>query len=233
MYPLTRSTPKPLLEVAGRSIIDRLLDKLEITPGIAECIVVSNAKFFARFQDWARGRGTPWPLTVLNDGSSSNENRRGAVADIHFAIREQNIHDDLLVLAGDNLFDFELAGFAAFFRARLCDCITTHRLDDVRQLRRTGVIEVDEAWRVLSFEEKPANPKSNLAVPPFYLYRRETLPLFETYLREGGEPDAPGNFIPWLLARKPVAAFLFHGRRRDIGSLESYRAICETFGEHC
>ena len=228
MYPLTLRTPKPLLDIAGRSIIDRLLDKLERTPGIDECIVVSNGKFFDQFLAWSLGRRSAWPLVILNDGSTDNENRLGAVADIRFAVREKCINDDLLVLAGDNLFDFELAGFAEFFRARGCDCITTHRLDDAGKLRRTGVIEVDKDWNVISFEEKPSRPRSSLAVPPFYLYKKETLPLFAEYLEEGQNPDAPGNFIPWLLGLKPVAAYFFEGRRYDIGSLETYETIARA-----
>jgi glucose-1-phosphate thymidylyltransferase len=232
MYPLTLNTPKPLLDVAGRTIIDRLLDKIERTPGVDECIVVSNAKFAARFEAWAREReaaGNGPALSVLNDGSTNNENRLGAVADIHFAVRKKNLDDDLLVLAGDNRFDFELAAFAEFFRKTNMDCITAHRLEDIEQLRRTGVIEADETGRVISFEEKPEKPKSNLAVPPFYLYRRDTLPLFETYLAQGQNPDAPGNFIPWLLGRRPVMAFLFQGRRYDIGTRETYEVLRKTF----
>ena len=229
MYPLTLNTPKPLLDIGGRTIIDRLLDKLERTPGVDECIVVSNAKFYGHFLAWARERTLPWPLEVLNDGSTDNENRLGAVADMQFAIQEKKLTCDLLVLAGDNIFDFELSAFAEFFRGSGCDCITTHRLDDVEKLRRTGVIETDENGRVLSFEEKPSLPKSNLAVPPFYLYRRETLPLVAEYLAGGNNPDAPGNFIPWLLTRRQVSAFFFEGRRYDIGTLENYEKLRETF----
>ena len=232
MYPLTLHTPKPLLDIAGRSIIDRLLDKLERTPGIDECIVVSNDKFFDRFLVWSQKRRPLWPLVILNDGSTENENRLGAVADIHFAIREKQINDNLLVLAGDNLFDFELADFAGFFHTKSCDCITTHKLEDVEQLRRTGVIEVDKGWNVISFEEKPAQPKSSLAVPPFYIYKKETLPLFADYIAEGQNPDAPGNFIPWLLQRKPVAAYFFDGQRYDIGCLETYETVREIFNHN-
>jgi glucose-1-phosphate thymidylyltransferase len=233
MYPLTRDIPKPLLDVAGRTILDRLFDKLERTPEIDECIVVSNAKFYNRFKSWAAQRPSPWPIAIINDGSTDNENRLGALADIRFAIQEKEINSDLMVLAGDNLFDFELSAFTAFFRSKGLDCVTTHRLDDVNQLRRTGVIEVDRDWNVLSFEEKPRQPKSCFAVPPFYIYRRDSLPLFDTYLQEGQNADAPGSFIPWLIQKKPVAAFFFSGRRYDIGSLETYEVIRKAFDKDC
>jgi glucose-1-phosphate thymidylyltransferase len=233
MYPLTLDTPKALLDVAGRTIIDRLLDKLEAAPEITECLVVSNAKFHGRFRTWARGRAFARPLSILNDGSTANDNRLGAVADIRLGIHEKKITDDLMVLAGDNIFDFALSDFAAFFRSKGHDCVTTHELDDADQLRRTGVIEVDGEWNVLSFEEKPKEPKTRLAVPPFYIYRRDTLPLFDAYIEEGHNADAPGNFIPWLIKKKPVSAFFFSGRRYDIGSLETYQAVRKTFDKDC
>ncbi|MDR1317939.1 MAG: response regulator [Spirochaetales bacterium] len=229
MYPLTRDIPKPLLDISGRTILDRLLDKLEKALEIDECIIVSNAKFYNQFQEWAGSRRFPRPLVILSDGSASNDERLGAVADIRFCIHEKKIDDDLMVLAGDNLFDFELSCFAAFFRSNGHDCIATHKLDNREQLQRTGVIEVDAEWNVLSFEEKPAEPKTSFAVPPFYIYRRDTLPLFDTYLEEGQNADAPGNFIPWLIKKKPVAAFFFTGRRYDVGSLETYETIRKTF----
>jgi glucose-1-phosphate thymidylyltransferase len=229
LYPLTLNTPKPLLDLGGRTILDRLLDKVEKTPGVDELIIVSNHKFYSHFTAWAAGRRSPWKITILDDGSTDNDNRLGAIADIRFAAVEKNIRDDTLVLAGDNLFDFELSDFAAFFRRTGWDSITTHRLDDKARLRRTGVIEVNENWKVISFEEKPAEPKTNLAVPPFYLYRRDTLPLIADFLAEGLGPDAPGSFIPWLITRRPVGAFLFEGWRCDIGSPESYQAAKKAF----
>ena len=232
LYPLTLDTPKPLLDVAGRSILDRILDKVERIREIDEVILVSNHKFFRDFSAWASGRSFPWKLTVIDDGSTGNENRLGAVADLDFAVRESNIRDDALVLAADNLFDFELNDFALFFYEKKADCITTHSLSDPEKLRRTGVIEIDKNWKVLTFEEKPRNPKSEFAVPPFYLYRGDTLPLVRRFLEEGGNPDAPGNFVPWLIGRRDVYAFYFEGRRYDIGSPETYRtAVIDISGK--
>ncbi len=229
LYPLTKDNPKPLLDVAGRTILDRILDKAERIKEIDEVVVVSNARFFGRFEQWKENRSFPAKITLLNDGSTENENRLGAVADLGFAVERADLRDDSLVLAGDNLFDFALEDFTDFALKRRTDCITTHVLDDREKLKRTGVIEVDGNSRVISFEEKPKEPKSNLAVPPFYFYTGDTLPLVEKFLKEGNDPDAPGNFIPWLIGRKPVHAFRFIGRRYDIGNLETYRAAQEIF----
>jgi glucose-1-phosphate thymidylyltransferase len=221
LYPLTLDRPKPLLALGGRTILDRILDKVRRVDGMEEIVVVSNAKFYRQFRSWAEETDYPGKVTVLDDGSTENENRLGAVADIDFAVRKSVITGDCMVLAGDNLFDFELSDFAGYFRDKGRDCITAHYQNDKERLRRTGVIETDRAGRVLSFEEKPREPKSNLAVPPFYLYTPHTLSLIETFLLEGNNPDAPGNFIPWLLRHREVYAYIFPGERYDIGNKES------------
>jgi len=229
MYPLTRDMPKSLLEVAGKTILDYILENLGRAPEIRRLILVSNARFFGSFSAWAKNRTFPFPLHILDDGSTDNDNRLGAVADLAFAVEEAEIRENLLVLAGDNLFDFEIRDFIAFFQTRKADCITTHRLEDPELLRRTGVIEIGPDQRVLAFQEKPREPRSPWAAPPFYVYRRDTLSLIRPYLDQGGNPDAPGHFVPWLLERKPVYAFPFTGTRYDIGSLESYREVDRIF----
>ncbi len=230
LYPLTLHTPKPLLEVGGKTILDRLMEKLEEIPSLDEVILVSNGKFFSNFIQWAANYATSRKITVLNDGAMDNDQRLGAVADLEFAIRVRNIEEDTLVLAGDNLFDFSLKAFVDFFHSKGADCVTTHIVEDPEQLKRTGVILINPEGKVLEFEEKPKHPKSTLAVPPIYLYRQDTLPLFKTYLEEGNNPDAPGNFIPWLLQRKEVYAYFFQGKRYDIGTPASLEEARRAFG---
>lgn len=232
LYPLTKNKPKSLLTVAGKSILEHILVKIVKVKAVDHVYLVTNSRFFGQFQDWANTHPYPLAISILDDGTTDNSNRLGAIADLQFTIDRQKIDDDLLVLAGDNLFDFELSDFVAFFDLKHADIITTHELTDLTQLQRTGVITVDSDFRVTSFEEKPKEPKSNLAVPPFYIYRRDTLPLIREYLAEGHNPDAPGNFIPWLIGKKPVYAYKFEGRRYDIGTIESYREVCQIFNKN-
>jgi glucose-1-phosphate thymidylyltransferase len=227
LYPLTKDKPKPLLEVGGITILEHIIKKIEKIDRIDNIYIVSNDRFYLQFVDWVedyRGKASK-DIKVLNDLTTSNENRLGAIADIKFAIDSEEIKSDILVMAGDNLFDFELTDFESFYRKVGHDCITVHELDKVEDLRRTGVVEVDKDFKVISFEEKPKGPKSNLAVPPFYIYKEDTLELFSKYLNEGNNPDAPGNFIPWLIQHKDVYAYKFEGMRYDIGTLESYERV--------
>jgi glucose-1-phosphate thymidylyltransferase len=235
LYPLTRDFPKPLLEVAGRSILDRIVDNALRVPRLDRIVVVTNARFASQFGEWRDRRfgapaSPPPAVHIVDDGSTSNANRLGALADLHLAVEQVDVNSDALVLAGDNLFDFELAEFAAFFREAAHDCITAHELSDVEQLRRTGVVELSDEDRVLHFAEKPAEPRSSWAVPPFYAYTRRTLrERLPAYLAQGGEGDAPGSFIPWLIQRIPVYAFRFEGARYDIGNRESYERVARLF----
>lgn len=229
LYPLTKNQPKPLLEVAGKSILDYIVEKMEKVEVIDEIIIVTNDKFTSHFEEWAKQSDYEKPLTVINDGTTTNDNRLGAIGDIQFVIEQLNLEDDLMILAGDNLFDFELTDFAEYFYTVDTDIITTYPEEDEAQLKRAGVIEIDGDSKVLSFEEKPEQPKSNFCVPAFYLYRRETLSEFKNYLADGHNPDAPGHFVPYLLNKKPVHAFQFEGQRYDIGTVESYEKVQQIF----
>lgn len=231
LYPLTENQPKPLLPVAGKPIIEHILNNLARASAVDQVIVISNSRFYEQFSKWQQQYEYPIPIQILNDGTTSNDNRLGAIADLHLAIKEHNINDDIIVLAGDNLFDFELSKFIAFFREIKADCICAGQLDDRETLKRFGIVQLDQHNKVVSFEEKPQHPKSNLAVPAVYAYRADTLPLIGQYLAEGNIPDAPGNFIPWLIKHKPVYAYRFSGRFYDIGTLESYAEVQRIHGQ--
>ncbi|MDG5789310.1 nucleotidyltransferase family protein [Evansella sp. AB-P1] len=229
LYPLTKNTAKPLLDVAGKSILDHIVEKVEKVETIDELYIVTNEKFSTSFEDWAQNYTGTKAVKVINDKTTTNDNRLGAIADIQYVIDHAKVNNDIMVLAGDNLFDFELTDFVDFFNQAKADCITTHEINDVERIKRTGVIEIDDEGKVTSFEEKPQQPKSNLAVPPFYIYQQESLPLINQYLAEGNNPDAPGNFVPWLINQKAVYAYKFEGTRYDIGTLESYKEVQELF----
>lgn len=231
LYPLTQHRPKSLLDVAGKPILEHILLKIEEVSEIDEVILVSNGKFYEPFREWAGRYTGNKKIVVLNDGTFDNEHRLGAVADIQYAIEHEQIRDDILVMAGDNLFDFSLFDFVAYYHRVQADCITVHELSDRTALQRTGVVTVNEENVVIHFEEKPREPQSNLAVPPFYIYRKETLPFFQQYLTEGHNPDAPGYFIPYLLTKKAVHAYSFIGKRYDVGTMESYLEVQKVYGQ--
>ena len=225
MYPLTLNYPKPLLEVGGKKIIDWLIEDLE-KAGVERTVVVSNHKFISQFQAWAEGREN---IIVLDDGSEDNDHRLGAVKDIEFAIEEANIDDDIVVLAGDNVLNFSLSSFIDYGREKKTSCIKRHEEKDKNKLRKTGVIEIDEDELVLNMEEKPKEPKSNWAVPPFYYYTKEDKDLIKEGISSGCGTDAPGSFVSWLVKTRPVHAYRMIGERFDVGSIEGYEKIKKEY----
>ena len=225
MYPLTLNYPKPLLEVGGKKIIDWLIEDLEKS-GVERTVVVSNHKFISQFQAWAEGREN---IIVLDDGSEDNDHRLGAVKDIEFAIEKANIDDDIVVLAGDNVLNFSLSSFIEYGRKRKTSCIMRHEEKDENKLRKTGVIEINEDELVLNMEEKPKEPKSNWAVPPFYYYTKEDKDLIKEGIASGCGTDAPGSFVSWLVKTRPVHAYRMIGERFDVGSIEGYEKIKKEY----
>ena len=218
LRPLTERIAKPLLPVGGRPMIDIICDKIAEVPEVDGVHVVTNHRFAAGFEAWATKRGG---VTVHDDGTSTNEDRLGAIGDISFTIEHARLTgDDLLVIAGDNLFDFSLAEYVSFFRGKKDGSTIALYECDRELVKEYSVVEVDAHDRVLSFVEKPSDPRSNLAGIATYLFHRDHVPLFQTYLAEGRSPDQPGNFIAWLYPRVPVYGYRFRGEWLDIGNHE-------------
>jgi len=225
---LTAHIPKPLLPVKGKPILNYLLEALQGISAIHEVWVVSNQKFHSCFMDWLsleQMKNFPFAIHILNDGSTCNENRLGAIGDIDFALKQSGHSEDVAMIAGDNLFYFDLVAYYQFFQEKHSDVICVHASDDKELLKRTGVVELDESHLVTGFEEKPAHPRSIYSCPPFYFLQKETLPLIHSYMANGHHPDAMGYFIAWLYKQKPVYAYLIDGHRIDVGNPETYHKV--------
>jgi len=211
LRPLTDTIAKPLLPVGGRPMVDWIVERLRETSA-DEIHLVTNARFAPDFERWAQGKD----VRIHNDGTTSNEDRLGAIGDIDFV----GLDDDLLVIASDNLFDYSLADYESYWRDKGGSCIAVHDVGDRELAKQYGIVGVDENDRLTDFVEKPAEPPSTLAATAAYLYRREDAALVSTYLAEGNPPDQPGNFVGWLYQRAPVYAYRFPGEWYDIGDAQ-------------
>ena len=228
LYPLTENFPKPLLEVGGKTILDWLVDDIDTAGLVEEYVVISNHKYAHHFEKWAETKTVK--VTVVDDGTSSNETRLGAVKDIQFAIEELGIDDDMLVIAGDNVLSFSLTRFVRYAREKGTSCIMRYFEADSKKLTKCGVVQVDGSDRILAMEEKPASPKSHWCCPPFYYYTREDAALVAKGIEAGCGTDAPGSYIAWLCTQTPVHAMEMPGKRYDVGNLESYEKIRKEYG---
>lgn len=229
LYPLTENFPKPLLEVNGKSILDYLIEDLDKNPDVNEHIIISNAKFAHIFEDWAKKSKYTKPITVLNDGTYSNETRLGAVRDILFAIEKCNINEDIFVLAGDNLVDFSLNVFLEFAKEKATSCVIVNYEEKLEELQKCGVMVPDENMKIISMEEKPKEPKSNWCVGPFYYYPASDLKWIKKGIEDGCAVDAPGSFVCYLCEKIPVYAWEMPGTRFDIGGFDSYEEVKKTY----
>jgi len=215
LYPLTRDRPKHLLEVGGRTVLELLLERLPLDR-LDRVYIVTNAKFAERFREWAESY--PADVVVLDDGTTSEEDRLGAIGDLQLAIDTEGLDDDLIVAAGDSIFTARLDDFARFGQERDAAVIGVYDVGDLEAMKRLSSIGVDEDSRLVAFEEKPEQPESTLAGVALYFYPRAILPLVRQYLAEGNNPDQPGRLVEWLYQRTPVYAWRVPGRWFDIGT---------------
>lgn len=229
LYPLTKDKPKALLTMGNKTILDWVVDKIEEISEINHIYIVTNHRFAGQFEDWKKTYSGAKKVVVLDDGTTDNDNRLGAIGDMKYVIDREKIDDEIFVLASDNIFDFALTDMVDMYREKNCDLISAHYVKDLVDLQQMGVVEMNEDKQVIGFEEKPQNPKSSYGAPPFYLYKKETLALIDQYLKEGNNPDAPGHLIPWLIERTPVYAYTFDVMTIDIGTPKTYYEAQKLF----
>jgi len=224
LYPLTLNQPKPLLEVAGKPMIEHVLDNLKPITDIDQIYVVTNARFAPHFQHWAdgyRGAHETAPISIINDLSTDDSNKLGAIGDLNLVLTRAQIDDAIVVVAGDNLFSNSLENFGDFCRAHDAPVVGVYDVGNLDEIKKYNAIEIDAAGQITFFAEKPANPQSTLTGIALYYYPKWALPLIRQYLAEGNHADQPGLLVQWLYPRTPFYVWRVPGIWYDVGSKET------------
>ena len=227
LYPLTENFPKPLLKIKGKTIIDWLIDDLEIIGIFEQYVVVTNNKFYCVFQNWKNNHKYKGKIILVNDGTNSNETRLGAVKDLNLAVKILKLNEDLFVMASDNILDFSLKGFVDFSITHNYSCVMTYEELDENNIRKTASVELDVNHRVTKFIEKPINISSCWCCPPFYFYKKHDLSLLDSFVISNSGIDAPGHFAAYVQSKSQLYAYKMPGKRYDIGDMESYNKVNE------
>lgn len=236
---LTKNFPKPLLKIGNSTILGRMLDDIDMIPEIDEHIIITNHKFAGIFEEWAKTNTNPtngtnkWqkPISIVDDGTDTNETRLGAVCDLLFAMEKLDLDEDMLVVAADNILEFSFKEFVVFAYQKGTSCIMCHEQPSIEKLQRTGVVVLDENQKVLEMAEKPQEPKTHWAVPPFYIYLKKDLNLVRYSVENGCGKDAPGNLAHYMVEHTTMHAWKMSAGRFDIGSLDTYYEAVEKYGK--
>lgn len=228
LYPLTENFPKPLLKVGEKTILDWLIDDIDTLDAVDEYVVISNHKFAAHFNEWAKDKAQK--ITVVDDGTETNETRLGAVIDIKFAVEKLGLDDDALVIAGDNVLDFSLTKFIEYAEKKKASCIMRYYEPDEKRLLKCGVVSIDEDDRITGMTEKSPTPATHWCCPPFYFYTKADMHRLDDAIASGCGTDAPGSLAAWMSSVSDVYAMEMPGSRYDIGNLESYDKVQREYG---
>lgn len=224
LYPLTLDRPKPLLPIAGKPMVEHILEKIEKVDDIDEILIVTNNKFFDNFRNWKRKYSFSKPIKILNDGSKSDEDKLGAIGDIGFAAEKEKIEDDVFIVGGDNLFEFDLRELFELFKEKKASAVALYDVKDKNLAAgKYGVVEIDENKKITNLEEKPDNPKTSLVSTACYIFNEESIEELRNFLSEGGKKDNLGDFLRLLIEKKEIYGITFKERWFDIGSREQLK----------
>lgn len=232
LYPLTLNQPKPLLPVAGKPMMEHVLDNIATVEAIDHAYVVTNAKFVTHFENWASAYRPDlhFKFTIVNDGSTDDSNKLGAIGDMNLVLTKYEIDDDIVVIGGDNLFSNDLFDFGNYCREIKAPVTGVYDVGDLELIKKYNSIEIDEQNRITFFEEKPQVPRSTLTGIALYYYPATTLPLIRQYIAEGNNPDQPGRLVQWLYTRTPFYVWKVPGMWYDVGSIETLEEANRVFG---
>jgi glucose-1-phosphate thymidylyltransferase len=229
LYPLTQTKAKPLLPVGGRPMIDYIVDHLRVVPQLERIVVVSNDKFYQAFEEW-RKTHPGVPIKIVNDGSTNENIRLGAIRDTQFAVEQSGASGDVLVIGGDNLFDCDFKQFlGSAVRRAPAISVGLYDINDIAAASRFGIVELGKDGDIMSFEEKPDKPRSTLVATCIYYFPREKVGLFDKYLADGEHTDAIGHYIRWLCENDQVFGEVLGGKWVDIGDLETYNRVADSW----
>lgn len=222
LYPLTVDKPKPLLDVAGKTILDHIIENLVSTHRVDRVVIVTNNKFFSEFDEWSKSLKYDVPIEIVNDMTESNQDRLGAIKDMELAVEQAKISQDLIVIGGDNLFDIKLKDFIEFCEDKQGACIGVHDIKDKEKAHLYGIVQLDGNDKVIDFEEKPQQPKTTFVAVCIYYFPKEMLVNLKNYLEKTNLKDAPGSYIKWLAENNDVYGYVFDEQWYDIGDMDSY-----------
>lgn len=231
LYPLTLNQPKPLLSVAGKPILEHVLDNLSSIDAVDHAYLVTNEKFAGHFERWAEEYKRPGFFTIVNDHSTDDSNKLGAIGDLHLVITKHELDEDIIVVGGDNLFSNDLREFGDYCLEKNAPVTAVYDVGDLEEIKKYNAIEIDGDGRILYFEEKPAVPRSTLTGIALYFYPRATLPLIKQYISDGNNPDQPGRLVQWLYPRVPFYTWQAPGLWYDVGSIETLAEANRVFSE--
>ena len=234
LYPLTLNQPKPLLPVAGKPMMEHVVDKVADIRAIDHAYIVTNAKFVSHFEKWAEGYHNPevtFSFTIVNDGSTDDSNKLGAIGDLHLVLTQHEVDEDIIVVGGDNLFSQDLSEFGKYCLQKNAPVTGVYDVGDLEEIKKYNAIEIDDDNRIVYFEEKPKVPKSTLTGIALYYYPKDTLALIRQYIADGNNPDQPGRLVQWLYSRVPFYVWKVPGLWFDIGSIESLEEANQVFNK--
>ena len=231
LFPLTENFPKALLEIGHRPLLDYILDEVNTIDEVDKIYVITNDRYCKHFENWSNVKNNIKPIKVINDNTTSNDDRLGAIGDIMYVINKENISDDLLIIAGDNLFTYKLKDVINFYNQKKNTVVCAKKLDDIELLKRFAVAKVDNNDKIIDLEEKPEKPKSNLGVYATYIYPKEILKYFEIYKNEGNNMDSPGHFPQYLYNKEDIYVYKFDGECYDVGTHETLKEVNDLYSK--